>query len=148
MRSQRRDEGELRTIGGRSAGPQEQRSRQIAGGRFPLTAAPPTPRRLPTRGDPDRPLLTSQRQAPRFFICGIQHVEGFAPITNRPWRSNAHGSSECAAIVAAPSSGAAPTMNRNVNAPEAARTLPSPGPDTLSNAGAGSSKYMILTMRR
>jgi hypothetical protein len=108
-------------------------------------AAKATPtRRLAIGGDPQRPALAPRRAAMRLSIGRIDRLE--MDDAHRRWRVRRQNS-DAAAAAAKLTTGWAMMTNSKVKAPERimiVRTSAVAG----SKAGAGSSKYMILTMRR
>ena len=148
------DEAKLRRPLGRHSVAENEACMEIAGGGDPLPASPPAPPALSTGDDPQRTALALPEHAPpRFVIRRIQLVEcdeahalGLRLLSERE-PARAGQNSDFAAALAAVISGAGysqKTSRKIVETAKIARGASGAG----SKAGAGSSKYIVLTMRK
>ena len=78
-RSKGCDERDLRGLGRRKIGGEEQCGGQVSTGSLPGAPAPPSPGALCQGGDPEGPSLPRLSASPRFAIGGVQFGVGLDP---------------------------------------------------------------------
>src|SRR5262249_25938246 len=127
----------------------EQQARiEIAGLRHPGAATAAAARGLKPGDDPERRALARAAEPQRLLVGRTDRVVGDEPSPGRRSRGvELHQNSDFAAAVAALTIGAATKANRRLNRPPAAMMALSVIGVGLK-AGAASSKYIVLTIRR
>src|ERR1700677_4358594 len=120
---------------------------QVAPRRNPGPASAPSACGLFVRDDPQPVGVANQRAAARLLVGRIDGAEtNDAPASVRAVQPGGGGQkSDCAAAIAAFVIGDGANTNRMIASAETASTMRATGPER-SNAGAGSSKYMSLTI--
>ena len=143
---QPRDEAELRAIRDRAGIDQQRAAIKIAARRFPDAAVTPPARRLFLSDDPEPAGVAAERPATRLLAGAVERVMTLdAPTVEREPPDAQNRLLAAAAAAATRLAGASvPRITSSEAAPSTRRGALTP----LSKAGAGSSKYMILTMRR
>src|SRR5262249_35931034 len=141
-------ERELRRAIGPTRIGQQQGREQVAGPRDPFTAAAAAAGALGHRSDPQRAALAMARQRQRFRVGRSDGFVGDMPNPGtRRSRVDIHQNKDLAAAAAASTSGPGNTKNRRLARPMTPSTAFN-SPRIGSKAGAGSTKYMTLTMAR
>src|SRR5580698_1602624 len=120
---------------------------QVASRRDPSSAAAAPAGGLFVRDNPHAVGDAGQGAATRLFVGGIDGAQSNdAPVSMRAVQPRSGGQkSDCAAAIAALVIGDGANTNRMIASAETASTMRATGPER-SNAGAGSSKYMSLTI--
>ena len=143
------DEPELRRGRTRAWIQDEGAGVQVAPRRDPAPATAPSARSLFLSDDPQPVGVTGQRAAARLLVGRIDGAESNdAPASMRAVQPGGGGQkSDCAAAIAAFVIGDGANTNRRIASAETASTMRATGLGR-SNAGAGSSKYISLTILR
>ena len=143
------DEAELRRNRTRAGIDHQGAGVQVAPRRDPGAATAASARGLFVRDDPQSVGVAGQRAAARLLVGRIDGAEtNDAPASMRAVQPGGGGQkSDCAAAIAAFVIGDGANTNRMIASAETARTMRATGLGR-SNAGAGSSKYMSLTILR
>ena len=143
------DEAELRRDRTRAGIDYEGAGVQISLRRDPGAAPTASPRRLLVGYDPQAIRVAGQHPAAGLLIGRIDGAEtNDAPLSRRAVQPGGGGQkSDCAAAIAALVIGEGANTNRMIASAESASTMRATEVGG-SNAGAGSSKYMSLTMLR
>ena len=143
------DEAELRRDRRRTRIDQQCAGVEIALGRDPGSSAPASPGGLFAGDDPQTPRIAGKSATARLIAGRIDRVEmDDAPGRRRAERRLARAQNrDCAAAIAALVSGDGANTKMMISSAETASTLRATTPGR-SNALAGSSKYISLTMRR
>ena len=143
------DEAELRRDRGRTGIDHEGAGVQVALRRDPGPATAASARGLFVGDDPQAVGVAGQRAAARLLVGRIDGAESNdAPASMRAVQPGSGGQkSDCAAAIAALVIGEGANTNRMIMSAESASTMRATGPGR-SNAGAGSSKYISLTILR
>ena len=143
------DEAELRRDRTRAGIDHEGAGVQVSLWRDPGAAPTASPRRLLVGYDPQVVRVASQRAAARFFVGRIDGAKtNDPPASMRAVQPGDGGQkSDCAAAIAALVIGEGANTNRMIASADSARTMRATGVGG-SKAGAGSSKYISLTILR
>ena len=143
------DEAELRRERTRAGIDHQGAGVQVAPRRDPGPATAASARGLFVRDDPQPVGVARQRAATRLLVGRIDHAESNdAPGGMRVVQPQGRGQkSDCAAAIAALVIGEGANTNRMIASAETASTMRATGLGR-SNAGAGSSKYISLTILR
>ena len=143
------DEAKLRRDRWRTGIDHEGAGVKVALGRDPGPAAAASARGLLVGDDPQSVAVAGQRAAARLLVSRIDGAESNdAPASMSAVQPGGGGQkSDCAAAIAALVIGDGANTNRMIMSAESASTMRATGPGR-SNAGAGSSKYISLTILR
>ena len=143
------DEAQLRRERGGARIDQQGGGVKVALRRYPAAAAAASPGCLLASDNPHAIRLAGKRSAARLLVGRIDRAKpSDAPRRMRVVKPQGRGQkSDCAAAIAALVSGEGKNMNKRIIRAETASTMRATG-DWRSNAGAGSSKYISLTILR
>jgi hypothetical protein len=143
------DKAELRRHRRRTGIDHEGAGVKVTLGRHPDAATASFPGGLFIGDDPKAAGVAGKRAAARVLVGRIDHnVPNEAPVSMRTIRTRGDDQkSDCAAAIAALVIGEGKNTNKIIMSAESASTIRATGPG-WSNAAAGSSKYMSLTILR
>src|SRR5579883_2294060 len=144
------DKTERRRLARRAFRPGQDRHIEIAGGRGPCATMTPAPGALLERPDDGSVFAAGQRQRLGLVVGAADARPGEKPVTRGQGRRRGRHftNNDRAAVCAASITGPGSTKKNSVtNAVTTSTPFNSPA-SGASNAAAGSSKYMTLTMRK
>ena len=143
------DEAQLRRAGLRARIDQQRARMEIAPGRHPVAAPAAAAGALLARDDPQPAGIAGDGAAARLGVGGVDRVQTVDPPTERrgPPRGGNAQNSVCAAAMAALVKSEGARTKAMMRTAASASTLRATTPG-WSNATAGSSKYISLTIRR
>ena len=146
-----RDEAELRAVGDGARVEQQGAAIEITARRAPGASMPPPARRLRLGDNPEAAGIATQRAALGLLAGAVEGVVALDPpavegelADGRRGRGQNRLLAAAAAAAVRPAGASVPKMISSAATPSTRRGAVKP----LSKAGAGSSKYMILTTRR